>query len=250
VASIAPDLKNLVARVALDYPRESLQYALSEIERTAFHIEIVSKKKGTNIAICDVGGSINLFSVACAALGMKSTVVDKFDLGYEDILNSVHRSYGVHVIKCDVVTESLSLPPASIDVATSFDSIEHWHGSPKPTLQALRSAIKPGGIFFIGVPNCVNLRKRITVPFGYGKWCSTEDWYETPVFRSHVHEPDVDDLRYIAKDLGLKNVAIFGRNWAGYASGNKLVRLATRVFDPVLQLRPSLCSDIYLLGEI
>lgn len=240
----------LLAKVALDYPSESLQYALGELDRTAFHIEIVRQRKGTNIAVCDVGGSINLFSAGCAALGMKSTVIDKFDLNYEPVLNRVHRPYGVEVIKCDVVTEPLSLPPASIDVATSFDSIEHWHGSPKPALHALRSALKPGGMFFIGVPNCVNMRKRITVPFGYGKWCSIEDWYERPVFRSHVHEPDVDDLRYIAKDLGLKEVSIFGRNWSGHVNPNKLVRAATRVFDPLLQLRPSLCSDIYLVGSI
>ena len=238
MSSASPDLKKLLVEVAFDYPSESRRYALGEIERTAFHLEIVRQKKGTNIAICDVGGSINPFAVACAALGMKSTLIDKFDLNYEHVLNSVHRVYGVEVIECDVVTEPLRLPAGSLDVATSFDSIEHWHGSPKPTLHALRSAMKPGGLFLIGVPNCVNMRKRITVPFGYGKWCSTEDWYEAPVFRSHVHEPDVDDLRYIAKDLGLKDVTIFGRNWLGHGNPNKFVRAATRIFDFITPASP------------
>ena len=74
------------------------------------------------------------------------------------------------------------------------------------------------GLFVLGVPNRVNLRKRVFVPFGYGKWSSMKDWYESPVFRGHVREPDVDDLRYIARDLHLRDWQVFGRNWLGYSS--------------------------------
>jgi hypothetical protein len=88
-------------------------------------------------------------------------------------------------------------------------------------------ALKPGGLFFLGVPNCVNLRKRITVPLGAGKWSAIEEWYEREMFRGHVREPDVGDLRYIARDLGLRDVRIFGRNWLGYASRHGWVRALT-----------------------
>ena len=64
----------------------------------------------------------------------------------------------------------------------------------------------------------MNLRKRITVPLGYGKWSRMEDWYEEDRFRGHVREPDVADLRYIGADLDLKNIEILGRNWLGYQS--------------------------------
>ena len=49
----------------------------------------------------------------------------------------------------------------------------------------------------VGVPNCVNLRKRLTVPLGRGKWSPMADWYEQPSFRGHVREPDAlrDRLR-------------------------------------------------------
>jgi hypothetical protein len=100
----------------------------------------------------------------------------------------------------------------------------------------------------LSVPNCVNLRKRVTVPFGAGKWSRMEHWYEPEVFRAHVREPDVEDLRYIARDLKLQNVEILGRNWLGYASAKPIIRMATNVVDRVIQFRPSLCSNIYLLG--
>ena len=33
-------------------------------------------------------------------------------------------------------------------------------------------------------------------------------WYEPELFRGHVREPDVDDLRYIARDMGLEDVVV------------------------------------------
>lgn len=247
---VSPDLRDLLVTIAFQYPSDLRGAVLADIDRTAFQIELVRQTKGTDISICDVGGSISMFSVACAALGMRSVLIDNFDINRDALLEKVHKIYGVEVIQRDVIAERLEFPPNSLDVAASFDSIEHWHGSPKPVLHALKRALKPNGAFVLGVPNCVNLRKRITVPLGYGKWCSIQDWYEAPVFRSHVHEPDVDDLRYIANDLSLKNVRIYGRNWLGHASNNKLVRFATRLIDRPLQLRPSLCSDLYLVGSI
>lgn len=71
-------------------------------------------------------------------------------------------------------------------------------------------AIKPGGGFILGVPNCVSLRKRLTVPFGYGKWSSMADWYELPVFRGNVREPDVADLVFIARDIRLVDIRNIG----------------------------------------
>ena len=100
----------------------------------------------------------------------------------------------------------------------------------------------------LGVPNCVNLRKRIMVPCGFGAWSLMKDWYEPPVFRGHVREPSVGDLRYIAQDMNLTNVSILGRNWLGYVSRYKTVRAITPLVDGFLAHFPSLCADIYLLG--
>jgi SAM-dependent methyltransferase len=133
---------------------------------------------------------------------------------------------------------------------TTFDSMEHWHHSPKRLFRQVgKQLLKPGGRFVLAVPNCVNLRKRLSVPLGVGKWSSMEDWYQEPEFRGHVREPDVADLRYIALDMGLREVQILGRNWVGYVSRSRFVRLATRIADRPLRMFPSLCADLYLTGH-
>lgn len=164
------------------------------------------------------------------------------------VLN-LHRSRNVEVKSRDVIKDSIADIEGQFDAITTFDSMEHWHHSPKALFHTVMEKLKPGGVFVIGVPNAVNLRKRVTVPLGYGKWSSMQDWYESPVFRSHVREPDVDDLRYIARDLGLTSVRIMGRNWAGHASPRRVVRMGTKVIDHIIRPFPQLCSNIYLIGK-
>jgi hypothetical protein len=114
---------------------------------------------------------------------------------------AVHRKHGVRVLSKDVLTEDLGLEPGSLDAVTSFDSMERWQDSLKAAFHRLLVALKPGGLLFVGVPNCVSLRKRIAVPLGVRKWSSMDDWYERETFAGYVREPDVCDLRYIARAL-------------------------------------------------
>lgn len=245
-----------IERIALDIARrypEQLRYIIDDdIARTAFHVELLLSHKGKDIAVCDIGGGIALFSLVCAAIGMKVTLVDDFSdetnrIVGNDVLD-IHREFGIEIVSADVISEKLAFAPESFDAITTFDSLEHWHNSPKQLFYDARRWLKPQGLFVIGVPNCVNLRKRITIPFGIGKWSPMENWYEAKQFRGHVREPDVDDLLYIARDMKLENVEVIGRNWLGYISRFGFVRAATPYIDVLLQKFPQLCANIYMLG--
>jgi SAM-dependent methyltransferase len=245
-------IRQTILDVAGRYP-DSMRYIVDgDIERTAFHINLLLSRRGRDIAVCDIGGGVALFSPACAALGMKVTLVDDFSDELNQIVGNdileIHKHFGVEIISIDVITQNLDFSSGSFDAVTIFDSMEHWHNSPKNLFHELRGWLKPQGLFIVGVPNCVNLRKRITVPLGIGKWSSMESWYDVEVFRGHVREPDVDDLLYIARDLRLDDIEIIGRNWLGYISRYKFARILTPYLDRVLQRFPRLCANIYMLG--
>jgi 2-polyprenyl-3-methyl-5-hydroxy-6-metoxy-1,4-benzoquinol methylase len=248
----AAGITETLVSLAKRYPATLVQAQLDGIPRNAFHVELVRKLvQREDAVIADIGGGICPFSPACAALGMKVTLVDDFadrvnhtDPGSNAL--ALHRELGVEVIARDV-TKGLSLPANRFDAITCFDAMEHWHNSPKTLFHGLMESLRPGGWFILSVPNCVNLRKRITVPLGYGKWSPVSLWYDDPVFRGHVREPDIDDLRYIAADLGLKDAKVFGRNWLGFNRPG--LRAMMPVIDGILRLRPSLCANIYLAGR-
>jgi SAM-dependent methyltransferase len=229
-----------------------IESELKDIPRISFHMRLVRAAAPENAIVADIGGGLGLFSPGCAAIGMNVTLVDDFgDSNYlenRDAVLQLHREFGVRIESCDVIRDTLGFQPASLDAIACFDSMEHWHASPKKLFHNLLSALKPGGTFLLSCPNCADLKKRISVPLGFGKWTQMEHWYEPEIFRGHVREPDVDDLRYIARDLRLTDVRIFGKNWSGPYHPMPL-RLLIPLADKVLQLKPSLCSDIYLLGR-
>ena len=209
-----------------------VDHQIQDISRISFNIGIVldsiKSKPHSELEICDLGGGIGLFSVGCAAYGMKRTVlVDNFDdavnhrLG-ESILD-LHKGLGVEVISCNVVEKNILDISGKFDIITTFDSMEHWHHSPKRLFHQVIEKLNTGGAFILGVPNCVNMRKRISVPLGVGKWSGMQEWYEVDKFRGHVREPDVNDLKYIARDMGLVDIKIYGRNWLGYYSARQTI---------------------------
>ncbi len=208
-------------------------------------------KKGGNLV--DIGGGIVPFMRVCQEMGYQTTIIDDFsDQMYQtpasETVLSDFRNAGMNILDGDAFSMDLDVIDGPIDMITSHDSMEHWHCSPKKMFHTLWEKTSKGGFMFIGVPNCVNLRKRLTVPFGIGKWSGMDVWYEEPVFRGHVREPDTGDLAYIAKDLDASNYKIVGQNWMGYRNSRPAIRAITPFVDKILQIRPSLCSDIYLFA--
>jgi SAM-dependent methyltransferase len=242
----------LLEEIARQYPAPLAEAELADIPRVLFNIELVRSLKPGKPSVCDVGGGIGTFSVGCAALGMRSVLVDDFqdavNVDHGTSILDIHRSYGVEVISGDVVADFLQFASGSVDVFTMFECIEHLHSSPKGLLHALVDGLAPGGVLIISAPNCVDLMKRISVPLGRGKWSPLESWYEADRFRGHVREPDVDDLRYIARDLGLKSVRVYGRNWAASRVRREPLRRVALSVDRMLWRMPSLCSNLYLVG--
>lgn len=238
-------------RIAGEYPPALRQGQHADVPRIAFNISLLAHKHPQ--AVCDLGGGIGMFSVGCAALGMDVWLVDDFadavNTAFEDSAFSVHRKYGVRVVSANVIEERLDFSPSQFDAVTSFESMEHWHSSPRTLFHQVMTWLKPGGRFVLSAPNCVNLRKRLTVPFGYGRWTPFEEWYGPDVFRGHVREPDVRDLRAIASDMGLEDVRIIGRNWLGDSSRNGIIAAGARIVDRPLRFFPSLCASIYLEGR-
>ena len=161
----------------------------------------------------------------------------------------LHRGAGVAVMQRDPLVEGFGFPAGSLDVVTTFGSMEHWHHSPRPLFAAVMDALVPGGLFVLSAPNCVSFAKRIKVPLGRAKWSRMADWYDAARFRGHVREPDVSDLRYIAADMGLVEVEVLGRNWIGQLSQRPALRATAGILDRVLRPWPTLCSDLYLVGR-
>jgi len=248
-------MQTITGQLARNTGPDCLDWQVRDSARMAFHVQLVqSAVQGRqDIAVCDLGGGTVAFSVLCARLGWRTVLVDDFcnapNAAEADPRLEAHRQAGVIIIQQDVIADGLAGVEGPFDCITTFDSLEHWHHSPKAMLHEAVDLLKPGGSLIIGVPNCVNARKRLTALWGSYRWDTMARWYDRPIFRGHVREPSVADLLCICRDLGLTNPHVYGRNWLGLRSPNRLTRFVSRLADYPLRLRPTLCADIYVVAR-
>ena len=79
--------------------------------------------------------------------------------------------------------------PASFDIVTIFNVIEHLHESPRDILNFAGKYLKTGGLLLVGMPNSVNLRKRLSVLRGQSNYTPAQGFYENDgPWRGHVRE--------------------------------------------------------------
>ncbi len=202
--------------------------------------------------VLDIGGGYSPLSLVLADRGARVTVLDTFSHPYfTEHLD--HRAMleaaGTEFVEHDAVSgAALPFDDSAFDAVVSFDSLEHWHHSPKALFAELRRVVASGGQLAIGAPNAVNAKKRLEVAVGRTNWSSFDDWFEPPRFEGHVREPTVADFHRIAQSLELASWRVEGRNWLGYRHG-PAERLVAGLGDWVLRFRPTLCSTIVLVGR-
>jgi SAM-dependent methyltransferase len=249
----ARQIRKLLSELAREYPPDLIAIEESDVTRMTYNILLALRYAAPQPTVCDVAGGLSMFSLGLSALGCNTILIDDFGDDWhaaaaESVFGLFSR-YGVQIDARDVIANGVNLKPESLDVIHCSGVMEHFHHSPRRLFHQLVAALRPGGIFLLGVPNRANLRKRVELPFGGAPWSPIESWYEPEVFRSHVREPDVPDMRYIYRDLGLEVLEVSGRNWQGHKSKRRLTRILARCGDHPLRLFPSLCSDIYIVGK-
>lgn len=248
-------IEEVLGQLAEAYPPDMVRAQRRDIPRVAFHVALaMGGRDPASLRVADIGGGVGLFAIGCAAVGVKRVVLiddfrDPINLDKGDRILDMHRNQGVEIEARDVIRQGLDGIKGEFDAVTCFEAMEHCHHSPKRMLHQANGLLASGGRLILSAPNCFRLSRRIFGPLGRGGWSAMADWYEAKVFRGHVREPSVADLRYIARDLGLADSAIYGQNWVVLTHPNALVRRVGRFLNPILRLRPSLCSEIYLTGR-
>ncbi|MEQ1861143.1 MAG: class I SAM-dependent methyltransferase [Chthoniobacteraceae bacterium] len=245
-----------------DYNGERLE------DRVVFYLQLAADcgLLAPGKRLLDLGAGICWFDPLAAKLGADVILADDFGGGGGvtqadrsdalEMLDRYRREFGIEIVEQDILRDPLPLPDSSIDGVTCFHSLEHWHHSPKALFAEIRRVLRPGGWLILATPNAANLRKRLHVILGANIWSGLEEWYhDAPVFRGHVREPIVRDLRQLCEWNGFRVTTTLGRNFIGRDS-HALAWIPQRLrhglvvaTQSVLRFFPTLCSDIHVVAQ-
>jgi SAM-dependent methyltransferase len=151
------------------------------------HLKVISKYK--------IGGSV--LDIGCSSGGFLGYLkAGPWKLhGIEASVPTAERARtrtGAEVFAGDVLNANFA--SGSFDVITCTDVLEHLY-EPREVLQNVSKWLKPGGIFYVFVPNIMSLESRIFRSYWYG--------LDLP---RHLHHYTSKSLSSLATSVGLRRV--------------------------------------------
>jgi len=180
-------------------PEEMSHYYTAEYHRAVGHSGETSPKRWNRhlrvISKYKVAGSV--LDIGCSSggfLGYLKSGPWKLH-GIEASLPTAERARattGADVFAGDVL--DAVFPPGNFDVITCMDVLEHLY-EPREVLRKVCKWLKPGGIFYVFVPNVMSWEARIFRSYWYG--------LDLP---RHLHHFSANSLAALATSVGLRQV--------------------------------------------
>jgi 2-polyprenyl-3-methyl-5-hydroxy-6-metoxy-1,4-benzoquinol methylase len=171
-----------------DYDR-SVAAAGDSPERWTRRVRTIAQYKNGG-SLLDLGCSSGGFLQSMAGPSWK---LDGIEMS-ESVARSAGAASGAQVFAGDILDASFA--PASFDVVTCFHVFEHLY-EPQAVLQKVAEWLKPGGIFYVNVPNIDSAGARIFRSY----------WYALELPRHLFHFSPVS-LGSVARAAGLETVSL------------------------------------------
>lgn len=192
--------------------------------------------------LCDAGGNISIYPAVARMLGADVTVIDMLpgydtDTAMRGAVERLERA-GIRFIRGDIA--DIDIGREQFDTVCAFETIEHFPHSPKPVLEKLVAALKPGGRLCLSVPNVVRFEMRLRALHGRSPHERIENFYNNgSPFLGHHREYTKDEVAFLAKSLGLDIVQLFGLN----------ITYESRKKKTLLQRALVYCEESWAVGD-
>lgn len=155
-----PDGDEISEHYGSGYHDAIMKAAEGSVHRWSAHRETICRHKASGVLL-DIGCSSGSFLKAFTGMPWKLHGIEIS----EAVANRARARTGAEVFVGDVL--DASFPPESIDVVTSFDVLEHLQ-RPRDVVSKVWQWLKPGGIFYVFVPNVSCWEARLFQSYWFG----------------------------------------------------------------------------------
>jgi SAM-dependent methyltransferase len=172
--------------------------------RWGFRLEAIGQHKQSG-ALLDLGCSSGSFLELMRSQSWKLYGIEMS----AEVARTAETKSGAQVFVGSILDAPFQ--PASFDVITSFDVLEHLY-EPRRVMARVSEWLKPGGIFYVLVPNIDSAEGRVFGSYWHG--------LELP---RHLFHYSPTSLRFLAKTAGLAEVSLGTRRNPAVGTGLRYV---------------------------
>ncbi len=200
-------LESHIAPLAGDAMRSYLRMNVVRVVRL---VELLRRRGVQRGAVLEVGAWFGSFSLALRRLGYEVVAFDRYS-SYGNAFDSnvaLMREEGVNIVSTtreDELEQIAGL--GTFDVVLAAAVIEHVPHTPKPLLEALFGAVRPGGLVVLDTPNVARYWNRRRLAQGETIFQPLADQYEAdPPWEGHHREYTGSELSWMLEKVGCEAV--------------------------------------------
>jgi 2-polyprenyl-3-methyl-5-hydroxy-6-metoxy-1,4-benzoquinol methylase len=190
--------------------------------------------------VLDFGSYFGNFSLMGAAAGYVVDALDSYEEYGAALAPFVRllRQAGAQV--CDFAAagpDLTGLPAAGYDAVLCMGVIEHIPHTPRPVLEAIHRALKPGGLLVLDTPNLAYLYNRQKLARGDSLLCPMALQYYTELpYEGHHREYTLAEVRWMLEQVGHEVLTLetfcYSIYQAGVLTGETLENYQYMQLDP------------------
>jgi SAM-dependent methyltransferase len=160
--------------------------------------------------VLEVGAWFGSFAIALRRLGYDVVACDRYE-SYGDAFaayTALMQREGIDVVSTARETELAEIGAlGSFDVVVAAAVVEHVPHTPRPLLEALHGAVRPGGVLALDTPNVARYWNRRLLERGETIFQPIAEQYETRIpWEGHHREYTAAELRWLLERVGCVDV--------------------------------------------
>jgi len=232
-------VKQILSKVSDSLPEAERQIFNQQCYYRFKHVINLIIKYARGGSILDVGCGNGTMGLALKMLGFNVYLVNDevgYQIGSKSCSYKLLKDNNIPVYCLDASIERFPFDDESFDIVTLLGVIEHFHGTPRFCLTEIYRVLTPDGKLLIDTPNSVNLRKRLSVPFGRSNYVNIRNFYYSDYpYRSHVREYNMSELEAICRWSGFKTVEkIYTNDFYQYHTA---IEQGRQIYQPYFRLQ-------------